>query len=231
MPDPVAVRSMFGRVAARYDLTNRVLSGGLDIGWRRRLVCAVRDSGARKVLDLATGSGDVAFALADGLGPRAAIVGLDFCQPMLDQAERKRAVRPEWERVEFRQGDALALPQPSGQYDAVTIAFGLRNMADRRKALMEMRRVLRPRGHLFVLEFSRPAAWFRPFYSLYLHRLSPFLAGAITGEAPAYEYLGNSIEAFPDRAGLSREILDAGFAAVEATPLTFGVVALHHAVS
>ena len=143
MPDPAAVNSMFGRIARRYDLANRVLSGGIDIYWRARLVEAVREGRPANVLDLATGSGDVAFALASGLPPGTPIVGMDFCAPMLEEAEAKHARLPH-SRVEFRLGDGLRIPLPDGSFDAVTIAFGLRNMADRARCLSEMRRVLTP---------------------------------------------------------------------------------------
>lgn len=232
MPDPVAVNSMFGRIAPRYDLANRLLSGGLDTSWRRRLMRAVRACEPTDVLDLATGSGDVAFALSKGLPARTAITGMDFCQPMLDEAEAKRAVLPEPRRsqLSFRQGDGLALPLADGGFDVVTISFGLRNMADRHRALGEMRRVLRPGGHLFVLEFSQPRRWFRPVYFFYLRHLLPRIAGWVTGDRPAYDYLNESIGKFPGREALADEIRAAGFSRVEAEGLTFGTVALHHAV-
>jgi demethylmenaquinone methyltransferase/2-methoxy-6-polyprenyl-1,4-benzoquinol methylase len=232
MPDPAAINAMFGRVAPRYDLANHLLSGGVDVWWRRQLVAAVRRRFPRDVLDLATGSGDVAFALARGLGSEVSIVGMDFCLPMLDQALMKKNAADSASRyrsVSFRPGDGLALPLPDASFDAVTISFGLRNMADRRKALGEMRRVLRPGGWLFVLEFSQPQSWFRPFYYLYLKRVAPRVAGFATGEASAYDYLSSSIEQFPNRAGLTKEILAVGFREVTAKAMTFGIVALHAA--
>lgn len=229
MPDPKAVNSMFARIAGRYDVANHLLSGGVDYWWRQRLVRVVHDSHPGAVLDLATGSGDVAFALADGLPPGTPITGMDFCQPMLDEAVKKRSDSPRWTQIEFRQGDGLALPLPDRCFDAVTISFGLRNMADRHKALSEMRRVLRPGGRLVVLEFSQPYFWFRPFYYAYLKFVLPVIAGVVTGDKSAYEYLCGSIELFPDRAGISAEILRAGFSSVSAIPLTFGIVALHEA--
>lgn len=232
MPDPAAINAMFGRVAPRYDLANHLLSGGVDVWWRRQLVSAVRRRSPRDVLDLATGSGDVAFALARGLGPEISIVGMDFCLPMLEQAVRKKNASEAAERyrsVSFSPGDGLALPLPDASFDAITISFGLRNMADRSRALGEMRRVLRPGGWLFVLEFSQPQPWFRPFYYLYLKRVAPRVAGLATGEASAYDYLCSSIEQFPDRAGLAKEIRAAGFRGVTATAMTFGIVALHAA--
>lgn len=221
---------MFARIAGRYDVANHLLSGGVDFWWRQRLVRAVHDAHPRDILDLATGSGDVAFALAEGLPANVRIVGMDFCQPMLDEAVKKRAQSARWAEIEFRQGDGMALPLPDRSFDAVTISFGLRNMADRHKSLTEMRRVLRPGGCLFVLEFSQPHAWFRPFYFTYLKFLLPAVAGIVTGDRKAYEYLCGSIELFPGRSAMAEEIRRAGFALVKATPMTFGVVALHEAM-
>lgn len=222
---------MFSRIAARYDLANRLLSGGIDRWWRRCLVQSVRRHQPTVVLDLATGSGDVAFALARGLAPNTQITGMDFCQPMLDEAviKKEQANDPRYSSIIFKPGDGLNLPLAGACVDAVTISFGLRNMADRHRALSEMRRVLRPGGHLWVLEFSQPYRWFRPFYFFYLRRILPFIAGAVTGDRAAYVYLNETIEQFPGRPALAAEIQAAGFTRVSATALTFGIVALHEA--
>ncbi len=121
----------------------------------------------------------------------------------------------------------MDLPLPDASFDALTIAFGLRNMASRHKSLTEMHRVLRPGGHLFVLEFSQPFPWFRPFYYAYLKLVLPPVAAIVTGDRSAYEYLGGSIEQFPGRAAMSAEISRAGFSVLRAEPMTFGIVALH----
>ncbi|RXK56453.1 bifunctional demethylmenaquinone methyltransferase/2-methoxy-6-polyprenyl-1,4-benzoquinol methylase UbiE [Oleiharenicola lentus] len=231
MPDPKAVNSMFARIAGSYDIANHLLSGGVDYWWRQRLVRLVHDTKPSALLDLATGSGDVAFALADGLPEGARITGMDFCQPMLDEAVKKQAGYNRWSGIEFRQGDGMALPLPDQTFDVVTISFGLRNMADRHKSLSEMRRVLRPGGRLFVLEFSQPFFWFRPVYYAYLKFVLPLVAGIVTGDRSAYEYLCGSIEKFPNREAMSMEISRAGFTVVRAMPLTFGIVALHEAVA
>jgi demethylmenaquinone methyltransferase / 2-methoxy-6-polyprenyl-1,4-benzoquinol methylase len=231
MPDPVAVNSMFGRIARRYDLANLVLCGGIDSWWRRQLVAAVRRHQPRDVLDLATGSGDVAFALSRGLDSSTQITGGDFCQPMLDEAEIKKrsAGKSRYSNVRFRQADALALPFADESFDAIAISFGLRNLADRARGLREMHRVLRPGGHLFVLEFSQPQPWFRPIYFFYLRRVLPSIAGALTGDREAYVYLNNTIGQFPDRDGIAAEIRAAGYSRVNARAMTLGVVALHEA--
>ncbi|HEY4247904.1 MAG TPA: bifunctional demethylmenaquinone methyltransferase/2-methoxy-6-polyprenyl-1,4-benzoquinol methylase UbiE [Lacunisphaera sp.] len=229
MPDPNAVNSMFSRIASRYDTANHVLSIGIDHWWRRHLVRQVHNSYPQAVLDLACGSGDVAFALADALPKGSQVTGMDFCQPMLDEAVRKKASVPRWALIEFQQGDGMALPLANETFDAITISFGLRNMADRHQALTEMRRVLRPGGRLFVLEFSQPYFWFKPIYYAYLKLLLPSIAAVVTGDKSAYEYLGGSIENFPAREKMSGEIRRAGFRTVSVTPLTFGIVALHDA--
>lgn len=221
---------MFARIARRYDLANRLLSLGLDRSWRARLVAEVARHSPADVLDLATGSGDVAFALAARLPATTRITGADFCQPMLDEAEKKRAPLGPAPNLIFQQADALALPFPDDSFDAITIAFGLRNLADRDRALHEMRRVLRPSGRVLILEFSQPHRWFRPIYYFYLKRLLPRLAGLVTGDRAAYEYLNDSIERFPGRDALADEIRAAGFNSVDALPLAQGAVALHIAV-
>lgn len=230
MPDPVAVKSMFTRIAQRYDVANRVLSGGVDRSWRKRLVSVVARLHPSDVLDVATGSGDVAFALSDRLGDSVRIVGMDFCEPMLIEAAKKQAsAGARYAKIVFRPGDGLALPIEDETFDVVTISFGLRNMADRDRSLSEMRRVLRPGGSLLVLEFSQPQRWLRPIYFVYLRRILPRLAGAVTGDRPAYDYLNATIEQFPDHRSLSAEIQQAGFRSVTVSRLTFGIVALHHA--
>ena len=180
---------MFGRIARRYDFANHVLSGGADFLWRRRAAQIVRGWQPQRVLDLATGSGDLALALQRRL-PEATIVAADFSSEMLEVARRK-GVR------ETVLADALQLPFEPESFDCVTVAFGLRNMADWDAAILEMSRVLRPRGHLLVLDFSLPGGALRPAYRFYLHRCLPLLASLVTGQKAAYDYLGGSIEKFP----------------------------------
>ena len=167
--DPSAVRATFKSVAHRYDFANHFLSGGIDYLWRRRLLKLAVQQDCPKVLDVATGSGDVAFSLRNGLSPETKIIGVDFCEPMLEEARKKRELKGlEESSNQFLLGDCLSLNFPNESFDLVTISFGLRNLADRAKGLAEMIRVLKPGGRLIVLEFSQPYLWFRPFYYFYL---------------------------------------------------------------
>lgn len=227
MPDASKVNSMFARIASRYDLANKLLSFGIDRSWRRRLVEAVDAREPSVVVDLATGSGDVAFALREQLPASTKIVGLDFCAPMVEEAKKKQAQRGEY-GIDFGVGDILSLPLGDDSADAITISFGYRNLEDRLKGLQEMKRVLKPdTGSLFILEFSQPNSLYRPFYYFYLKQVLPSLASLITGDRAAYQYLSDSIESFPDRKGIAQELEAAGFRDVIAHPLALGSVALH----
>lgn len=227
MPAGSAVQRMFSGIASRYDFANRVLSLGFCIGWRQQLVDAAQGVRPRQVADLATGSGDVAFALRRALPADCAISGYDFCEPMLEIA-RARA-RAESAAVEFRAGDCLALPIADASQDMVTIAYGIRNLEDRARGLTELRRIVRPTGTVLILEFSRPDAWFAPFHFLHVRCVLPLLAGLLTGDLGAYQYLGTSIAGFPDAAGLEAELMAAGFRKVSHKKMLFGTVALHRA--
>jgi len=169
----------------------------------------------------------VAFALKKHLGPNVEVRGLDFCPPMLVEAERKKAALSWAQDITFAFGDCLNLPLPDNSVDALTIAFGLRNLADRARGFAEMRRVLRPGGSLFVLEFTQPYAWFRPFYYFYMRHVMPVIAGIITGKPEAYCYLISSISTFPNQAALATEISAAGFASVKYAGFAANTVALH----
>jgi demethylmenaquinone methyltransferase/2-methoxy-6-polyprenyl-1,4-benzoquinol methylase len=217
---PEAISAMFGRVAARYDIMNFAMGGGLDLYWRRRLVRTVAAQRPARVLDLATGSGDVLLALHRHHAYTESAIGADFCLPMLQQARAKKARN-------LLVGDGLHLPFPAASFDAVTIAWGLRNFADRLAGLREMRRVLRPGGRAYVLEFSHPVAWLAPLYFWYMRDLMPKFAQFITPERGAYEYLGESIRTFPRQPVLAAMMLEAGFSASRWTNLTLGIVALH----
>jgi demethylmenaquinone methyltransferase/2-methoxy-6-polyprenyl-1,4-benzoquinol methylase len=174
------------------------------------------------VLDLATGSGDLAFAIERAC-PQATVTGADFCEPMLERA-RKKGLR------HTVVADAMHLPFPDASFDAVTVAFGLRNMESWPGALREMGRVLEPGGHLLVLDFSLPRPPLRGIYRFYLHRVLPVVAGMVTREKSAYEYLGASIEKFPAGKAMVSMIEECGFASAACVPLTGGIVSLYTAV-
>jgi demethylmenaquinone methyltransferase/2-methoxy-6-polyprenyl-1,4-benzoquinol methylase len=217
--DPVYVRDAFARVARRYVVTNHVLSCGTDILWRRRVGRIVSDWEPARVLDVATGTGDVALEI-ERRCPDVEVVGADFCEEMLDYAGRRGLEK----RVV---SDALAMPFENGLFDVVTVAFGLRNMADYGKAVDEMRRVLRPGGHLLILDFSLPAGILRGPYRFYLHRVLPRLAGLLTGERDAYEYLGGSIEDFPSGEKMLEFLGGHGFEETAQQRLSFGVATIY----
>jgi demethylmenaquinone methyltransferase / 2-methoxy-6-polyprenyl-1,4-benzoquinol methylase len=228
VPRAAEVRAMFGRIARRYDLVNRILSFGLCVGWRNTLVRAAAARRPSSVADLATGSGDVAFALRAALPATTRVAGYDFCEPLLGLA-RERARREEVSHLEFAQGDCLALPLPDASADVLTIAYGVRNLEDRPRGLRELRRVLRPGGAALILEFSQPDPWFRPLHFLQVRLVAPVLAALITGDLSAYRYLAVSIAGFPDAPGLDRELLAAGFSKVRHRRLLLGTVAIHEA--
>jgi len=222
------VRGMFGRVAGRYDLLNHLLSFNLDRQWRARMVERVADVLARpetKVLDLCCGTGDVLLSLAARRGA-ATIFGSDFCHPMLIEAQSKRNNRKVG--APLFESDALALPLAAGSLDLVTVAFGFRNLANYRRGLEELARVLKPGGVLAILEFSQPAnRIFAPFYGFFSTCVLPWVGGLISGSRDAYSYLPESIQKFPGAEVLAEQMHTTGFAHVEFERLTFGAVALH----
>jgi demethylmenaquinone methyltransferase/2-methoxy-6-polyprenyl-1,4-benzoquinol methylase len=221
MQDPAKVRGIFSAIAGRYDLANHLLSGGLDFLWRARAVRMVEAWQPRSVLDLATGSGDLALAMQKAM-PQARIVGADFCLPMLQEAARK-GLHP------LVVADGTRLPFADGSFDAVTVAFGLRNMESWPVALREMARALAPGGHLLVLDFSMPRPPLAAIYRFYLHNILPLVAALVTGNRAGYEYLGESIEAFPSGAAMCSLIRENGFATAEAKPLAAGIVSIYTA--
>lgn len=231
MPEAKKVNAMFAEIAPRYDRANRVLSACIDRYWRWRVVKKVKRCSPDATLDLATGSGDLAINLAENLSDNTQVIGMDFCEPMLECAREKSKIAHATAKLDFRWGDGLNLPLPDASIDVVTIAFGFRNFEDRHRGLLEMKRVLKPGGSLFILEFSQPYFWFKPFYYLYLKFILPKLAGWLTGKPDAYDYLAGSIENFPNVKSLSSEIHTAGFSNIHVTRLTFGIVAIHHAVA
>jgi demethylmenaquinone methyltransferase/2-methoxy-6-polyprenyl-1,4-benzoquinol methylase len=219
---PDSVRDLFSSIAGRYQLVNHLLSGGLDWYWRAVAVRLIRPWSPSRLLDVATGSGDLASAIGKNF-PGCRVIGADFCRPMLEVARRNGL-------AELVEADGMNLPFPDATFDAVTAAFGLRNMASWQSGLSEMSRVLKPGGHLLILDFSLPTLpVIRPLYRFYLHRILPIIAGIATGRTDAYEYLGGSIEQFPSGKAMTSLIDSCGFREAKAHPLTLGTVSIYTA--
>ncbi|HSP60419.1 MAG TPA: demethylmenaquinone methyltransferase [Ornithinimicrobium sp.] len=221
--NPREVAEMFDDVARRYDLTNTVLSGGMDHLWRRAVARAVDASPGERVLDIAAGTGTSSEPYADrGVG----VVPADFSLGMLREGYRRRPDLP------FTAADAMALPFADGSFDVVTMSFGLRNVADVDLALREFLRVARPGGRLVVCEFSTPVVpVFSTVYSNYLMKALPRVARRVSSNPDSYVYLAESIQAWPAQRELAERIRDAGWGRVRWRNLTGGVVAVHHAVA
>lgn len=212
---------MFDEVADRYDVTNDVLSLGQDRRWRRAVLRAVEAGPGDRVLDLAAGTGTSSVPL---VAAGSSVVPCDFSVGMLDVGKRERP------RLPFTAGDATSLPFADAVFDAVTISFGLRNIADYPRALREMARVTRPGGRLVVCEFSRPTnRWFRKVYVEYLVTMLPAVAARVSSDRESYIYLADSIQAWPDQQALAAAVADAGWRQVQYRNISGGIVALHRA--
>jgi demethylmenaquinone methyltransferase / 2-methoxy-6-polyprenyl-1,4-benzoquinol methylase len=223
-PEKAAVRSMFDRIAPRYDLLNRVLSAGIDARWRRRCIDAV--AGASRVLDLCSGTGDllVEFLARD---PVRTGVGVDLSTEMLVRGAAKLRRRGMDGRGRMAAGDAERLPVRAGAFDAATVAFGIRNVGDPAMALREMHRALRPGGRAAILEFSMPGGTLGGAYRLYFTQVLPRIGGLVSGDAGAYSYLPASVGRFPAPAEFAAAMTAAGFASVRYTALTAGIAHLY----
>jgi len=224
------VRGMFDRIAGVYDLMNTAMTAGLHHRWRERTADRAELAPGQSALDVCCGTGDLALELARRVGPEGSVVGCDFSEPMLELARAKAARRPSGEGIRFELADALALPYEDGAFDAVSVGFGVRNLADLERGLAEMARVLRPGGRLAILEITQPR---RPplstFFSLWFDRLVPRL-GTLAGDRDAYTYLPESVKRFPPPEGLAALIDAAGFERIRWTVLAGGIIAIHSGV-
>lgn len=223
------VNRMFDRVASNYDALNSVMTAGLHHRWRERAADRAELGAGDFALDVCCGTGDLALELARRVAPGGHVVGCDFSEPMLDLARDKTSARGT-EGVRFEWADALALPYDAERFDAVTVGFGVRNLADLDRGLSEMARVLKPGGRLVILEITQPT---RPplsvFFSLWFDRIVPLL-GAFSSDPEAYSYLPESVRSFPDPHRLAEKMDRAGFERIRYTVLAGGIIAIHSGV-
>lgn len=222
MQDPTYVKNAFQKIADKYVVTNHVLSCGTDILWRKKVGRIVKKWNPGLILDVATGTGDLALELQKCC-PEAEIIASDFCPEMLEHAGR-RGVK------DTRVVDAMNMPFEDGLCDLLTVAFGLRNMASYPDALKEMNRVTKPGGRLLILDFSLPKGILAKPYGLYLNKVLPKIAGLITGEKGAFEYLAGSIDQFPSGQEMCELIEAQGYSDAKVRPLSFGIASIYTAV-
>lgn len=217
------VRAMFGRIVPRYDLMNRIMTGGQDVRWRKLAARQALAGGNGTALDVATGTGDLALALLDA--GAESVIGLDFAAPMVAAARDKAQAEP---RARFMVGDALALPFADETFDACTVSFGLRNMEDYQAAINEMTRILTPGGRFVCLEltpYRKPVLG--KAFGWYFSKVVPFVGGILSGDRAAYSYLPASVEGFPDARTLAQMMANAGLTNIRWKLLGGGTVALH----
>jgi demethylmenaquinone methyltransferase/2-methoxy-6-polyprenyl-1,4-benzoquinol methylase len=228
---PAAIAGMFDAIAGRYDVLNTVLSGGLDRYWRVRAIRSLGLTGRERLLDVCTGTADVALAGARPGKGAAKVVGVDFAAAMLAHGRAKVRAHGLDRRVQLIRGDAMRLPVGDATVDAVTMAFGIRNVARPEVAGAELLRVLRPGGRLAILEFGLPVVpAVRPLYLWYFNHVLPRIGRAVSRHTMAYDYLPRSVGNFPWGDGFARILRDAGFSHVSAKPLSLGIVYLYTAV-
>ncbi|MFQ5801343.1 MAG: bifunctional demethylmenaquinone methyltransferase/2-methoxy-6-polyprenyl-1,4-benzoquinol methylase UbiE [Candidatus Methylomirabilales bacterium] len=231
-PDPAQVkraeiRRMFASIVHRYDLLNRLLSCRRDVYWRRVAVAQGHMASGGRALDLCAGTADVALEILRQI-PGAFVIAVDNCEPMLFRGLQKARTAGVADRIRFVAAPAEVLPFADETFEGIFVAFGIRNVADRRQGLQEMARVLKPGGRAVILEFSIPTSPLCRFlYHFYSHRLLPLIGGLLSGNRAAYEYLPTSVDGFPSAEGLQALLEEVGFSQVSYSPLTFGIVTIH----
>jgi demethylmenaquinone methyltransferase/2-methoxy-6-polyprenyl-1,4-benzoquinol methylase len=223
-PDPTIVAAMFDRIAPVYDAMNAIISGFQEPRWRRRAVAATGLRAGMTALDVATGTGKVAMALADRVGPSGHVLGVDLAPHMIDRARRRQHGGHRWLR--FVVGDALDLPVDDASVDAATIAFGMRNLPDHARGFAELRRVVRPGGVVVCLEIARPSTTIGRLGRVWFERVVPIL-GSLIGQGDAYRYLVTSVRAYPPPERIAEVMRSAGLVDVTWTALTSGMVTIH----
>jgi demethylmenaquinone methyltransferase/2-methoxy-6-polyprenyl-1,4-benzoquinol methylase len=221
------IQQMFGAIAPRYDFLNRLLSFGIDRRWRTKAVRLLKYRDGSRILDVATGTGDVALEIALRTPESVKITGADFCKEMVDLGAIKVATSPYADRIDLKVAPCEDLPFANNTFDSITIAFGIRNVVDRKLGLAEMWRVLRPGGRMIILEFSTPRSLlFRQLYYFYFRRLLPVVGGMFS-RYNAYKYLPDSVLEFPSQEEFSRMMADAGFRNIHLHELTFGIATIY----
>ncbi len=227
---PATISGMFDAIAGRYDLLNTVLSAGLDRYWRRRAIASLALTGRERLLDVCTGTADVAMAGARATRGAARVVGVDFAGAMLAHGVTKLRDKGLSDRVQLVRGDAMSLPVASASVDAVTIAFGIRNVQQPEVACAELWRTLKPGGRLAILEFGLPVfPAVRPLYLWYFNHVLPRIGRAVSKHTAAYDYLPQSVGSFPWGDAFARILTATGFSQVKARPLSLGIVYLYSA--
>jgi demethylmenaquinone methyltransferase/2-methoxy-6-polyprenyl-1,4-benzoquinol methylase len=229
-PNPEKIRSMFSQISGRYDLANTVLSAGIHHLWRRDVVAWSDAKTGDKVLDCATGTGDLAIEFKKTVGLSGEVLGTDFCAEMLEPAPMKAAKAGH--EINFEQADVMNLPYADATFDIASIAFGIRNVSDPAKALTELARVTKPGGRVMVLEFGQPTLpLIAQAYNFYSRRILPKIGGLVTGNANAYEYLQNSSANFPCRDEFTKMMDDTGrYASAQWRPLSLGIAYIYKGI-
>jgi demethylmenaquinone methyltransferase/2-methoxy-6-polyprenyl-1,4-benzoquinol methylase len=226
------VELMFDSISGKYDLLNRILSLGIDVKWRKKALKQLLPLQPEVLLDVATGTGDMAFMAEKILAPQA-ITGIDLSAGMLEVANQRKLEFLKTNsktRIEFIKGDAEALPMASNTFDAATVTFGVRNFGDLHAGLSEIHRVLKPGGMFVVLEFTKPRIFpFRQAYNIYFKHILPLIGSWTSGDGKAYRYLYESVQAFPDFEAFNEALRRAGFERPSFTPLSLGICAIYTA--
>lgn len=221
------IQQMFGTIAPRYDFLNRLLSFGIDRRWRTKAVQLLKYQEGSRILDVATGTGDVALEIARTTPSSVQIVGADFCPEMVELGQAKVAESPYANRITLRVAPCEDLPFPDNTFDSITIAFGIRNVVDRRLGLAEMWRVLKPGGRIIILEFSTPRSQiFRQIYYFYFRRVLP-VVGGLFSRYNAYKYLPDSVLEFPSVDEFAAMMSETGLRNIQIRQMTFGIATIH----
>jgi demethylmenaquinone methyltransferase / 2-methoxy-6-polyprenyl-1,4-benzoquinol methylase len=220
------VAKMFNNISHRYDFLNNLLSLGIDKIWRKKAISVLKELKPAKILDVATGTGEFALQALE-LNPEK-VIGIDISEGMLEIGRKKILAKNLGSKIELIQGDSEKIPFAQNKFDAVTVAFGVRNFEDLKRGLSEIRRVLRPGGMVVILEFSKPSKFpFKQVYSIYFRYILPRIGSIVSNDKAAYTYLPKSVEAFPDGEDFLHILHDVGFKNTQCSSLTFGISSIY----